>query len=60
MIFKENARPLVLIFFAAGLVAAGVSAAFGHPFPEWFIGLASTYVVGYSAARGVSKAKGKG
>lgn len=59
MTFKENARPLMLIFFGAGLVAAGVSAAFGHPFPEWFIGLASTYVVGYSTTRGIMKAKGK-
>ena len=59
MTFKESARPLGFILAWAGLVAAAVSHAFGHPFPEWFISIASVYIVGWGTERGVTKAKGK-
>jgi len=59
MNFKEEARPLCMTLCIVGLIAAGVSEAFGYPFPKWFICFCSVYAGEWLIERGVRKSIGK-
>jgi len=59
MNFKESARPLSMCFCVVGLIIAGVSEAFGYPFPKWFITFCSAYSGEWAIERCIRKSKGK-
>ena len=59
MNFKEDARPLSMVFLVLSLIVAGISDAFGYPFPQWFIAFALSYTGEWFIERGVRKTIGK-
>ncbi len=56
--FKQHARPLSMTFCVVALIIAGVSEAFGYPFPRWLITFCLAYVGEWSIERGIRKGKG--
>lgn len=57
--FKQNARPLVMVLFALGLIGAGVGEACGYPAPVWFVRFAIAVVGEWIIERGIRKSKGE-
>jgi len=58
MTFKENARPLAMVFLVVALIVAGVLEAVGYPVAEWFKGFAIAIVGEWFVERGITKQKG--
>ena len=57
MTFKDDARPLSVVFLVLALIGAGVAETFGYPAPQWFIAFALAYIGEWSVERGIRKGK---
>lgn len=58
MIFKEDARPLLMCMLGVGLIGAAAAETFGYPAPKWFITFALAYVGEWFIERSIRKGKG--
>ena len=59
MTFKEDARPLSVVFCVLGIIIAGALEAVGYPFPDWCVYFMLAYGGEWSIERGIRKGKGK-
>ena len=57
MTFKDDARPLSVVFLILGLIIAAAMEAVGYPFPSWFVPFAIAYIGEWSVERGIRKRK---
>ena len=57
MSFKEDARPLSVVFCVLGLIVAGVMDAVGYPLPTEIVGFMLAYAGEWSIERAVRKGK---
>jgi hypothetical protein len=57
--FKENARPIAMVFLVVALIVGAVFESVGCPMAEWFRVFALAVVSEWFVERGVTKQVGK-
>ena len=57
MNFKDDARPLSVVFLILALIGCAVAESFDYPPPQWFVAFAVTYITEWSIERGIRKGK---
>jgi len=57
MSFKDDARPLSVVFLVLGLLGAALAESMGYPPPAWFVPFATSYIGEWSIERAIRKKK---